>query len=64
MATLITPVPGYSGPGVAGLMFEDGRAKTTDPAAIAYARRHGYTVEDDDAPSKQAGRSRSSTTKG
>ncbi|MBZ6258132.1 hypothetical protein KVH22_21690 [Streptomyces olivaceus] len=62
MAVISTPVPGYSGPGVAGVVFEDGHAETTDPAAIAYARRHGYTVEDD-APPKQAGRSRSKGAK-
>ncbi|MFK0069751.1 hypothetical protein [Streptomyces sp. NPDC091046] len=96
MAVIITPVKGYTGPGVAGLHFDAGHAETDDPAVIAYARRHGYTVEDedeaphpppsddgpdttdpappepdepepvedDDAPPKQAGRSRSKTTKG
>ncbi|MFJ8146973.1 hypothetical protein ACIQ6R_18125 [Streptomyces sp. NPDC096048] len=62
MAVIITPVPGFTGPGVAGLHFEDGRTETIDPAAIAYARRHGYTVEDD-APPKSAGRSRSKAPK-
>lgn len=50
MAVLITPVKGFSGPGVAGLMFDAGYAETDDPAVIAYARRHGYTVEDEDEP--------------
>lgn len=58
MAVIIAPVPGFTGHGVAGVRFEDGRAETDSPAVIAYARRHGYTVED--TPPKQA-RSRKST---
>ncbi|MCG7524937.1 hypothetical protein MHW47_10875 [Streptomyces sp. OfavH-34-F] len=45
MAILHTPVEGFTGPGVAGLMFVDGKAETDDPAVIAYAQRHGYRVE-------------------
>ncbi|MFF9284864.1 hypothetical protein [Streptomyces griseosporeus] len=52
MAVIIAPVEGYSGPGVGGLTFADGRAETDSEAVIAYARRHGYTVEDDDAPAE------------
>ncbi|MFD5901722.1 hypothetical protein ACFWHG_09485 [Streptomyces microflavus] len=45
MAVVIhTPVKGFSGPGVGGLMFVDGRAETDDEGVIAYARRHGYEV--------------------
>ncbi|WP_143662447.1 hypothetical protein [Streptomyces sp. f51] len=46
MAVIHTPVKGFSGPGVGGLMFADGRAETDDEGVIAYARRHGYDVED------------------
>lgn len=45
MAVIHTPVKGFSGLGVAGLMFVDGKAETDDPAVIAYAQRHGYRVE-------------------
>lgn len=44
MAVIHTPVEGYSGPGVGGLHFVDGRAETDDESVIAYARRHGYEV--------------------
>ncbi|MEU6441352.1 hypothetical protein [Streptomyces sp. NPDC047046] len=43
---------GFSGPGVGGLHFVEGRAETDDTAVIAYARRHGYSVED--APRRRA----------
>ncbi|RMB83652.1 hypothetical protein [Streptomyces shenzhenensis] len=57
MARIETPREGFTGRGVAGLQFEDGRAETDDPAVIAYARRHGYTVTDDAPPAKKpAGR--------
>ncbi|MGW2292717.1 hypothetical protein [Streptomyces phaeochromogenes] len=46
MTVIHTPVEGYSGPGVGGLHFVDGRAETDDPAVIAYALRRGYGVED------------------
>ncbi|MER8086613.1 hypothetical protein ABTZ57_16120 [Streptomyces sp. NPDC094048] len=55
MATLHTPVEDYTGPGPGGVHFTDGRAETDDPAVIAYARRQGYRVEDDE-PKKSAGR--------
>ncbi|MFD9146209.1 hypothetical protein ACFWDF_02900 [Streptomyces diastaticus] len=45
MAVLLSPVKDYTGPGPAGVYFTRGRAETDDPAAIAYAHRHGYTVE-------------------
>ncbi|MGW0134830.1 hypothetical protein [Streptomyces sp. NPDC003299] len=63
MAVIIAPVEGYSGPGVGGLTFADGRAETNSETVIAYARRHGYTIEDD-APAEKPGRSRSKTTEG
>lgn len=53
MAVIHTPVKGYSGPGVAGLHFVDGKAETDDPSVIAYARRRGYDVEDT-APKRKA----------
>ncbi|GAA5056436.1 hypothetical protein [Streptomyces similanensis] len=47
MAVITAPVKGFTGPGVGGLVFQDGRAETDHPAVIAYARRHGYGVEDE-----------------
>ncbi|MFC8925228.1 hypothetical protein ACFT43_05010 [Streptomyces albidoflavus] len=44
MATLHSPVPGFTGDGPAGLRFLNGKATTDDPAVIAYARRRGYGV--------------------
>ncbi|MGE9695920.1 hypothetical protein [Streptomyces sp. CH6] len=52
MTVVRCPVEGYTGPGVAGLSFVNGTAQTDDQAVIAYARRHGYTVED--APRRKA----------
>ncbi|APD18586.1 hypothetical protein SEA_PICARD_8 [Streptomyces phage Picard] len=46
MAVIRTPVEGFSGPGVGGLIFRDGEAETNDEAVIAYARRRGYEVEE------------------
>ncbi|MEU2759387.1 hypothetical protein [Streptomyces sp. NPDC007094] len=46
MAVIHTPVKGFTGPGVGGVAFVDGRAETDDDSVIAYARRHGYRVED------------------
>lgn len=43
MATIESPVEGYDGT-VVGVEFKDGKAETSDPAALAYFRRHGYTV--------------------
>jgi hypothetical protein len=54
MATLHTPLEGFTGPGPGGTTFVNGQAETDDPAVIAYARRHGYRVEDE--PKKSAGR--------
>ncbi|OII60865.1 hypothetical protein BJP40_08365 [Streptomyces sp. CC53] len=53
MSVIHTPVKGFTGRGVAGLPFVDGRAETDDPAVIAYAQRHGYDVEDT-APKRKA----------
>ena len=44
MATIETPVKGYTGT-VAGVEFQDGRAETDNSNAISYFRRHGYTVD-------------------
>lgn len=44
MAKIETPVEGYTGE-VAGVQFQDGQAETDDDRAIAYFRRHGYTVD-------------------
>lgn len=43
MATITTPVEGYTGT-VIGVTFADGKGETEDDAKIAYFRRHGYTV--------------------
>lgn len=38
-----TPVAGFSGV-VAGVAFADGAAETSNRAALAYFRRHGYGI--------------------
>lgn len=43
MARVQAPAAGFEGT-VAGVTFEDGTGETTDPVALAYFRRHGYTV--------------------
>lgn len=43
MAIVYSPNPTYSGD-VAGVRFQDGWARTDDPAALTYFRRKGYTV--------------------
>ncbi|WP_411141385.1 hypothetical protein [Streptomyces sp. x-80] len=48
MATIYSPVPHFTGPGPGGVPIVDGQAQTDDPRVLAYARRHGYRV--DDAP--------------
>ncbi|MFD5873717.1 hypothetical protein [Streptomyces sp. NPDC060322] len=53
MATLHSPVEGFTGDGPAGLKFRNGKATTDDPAVIAYARRRGYGV-DKSAPDRPA----------
>ncbi|WP_432194723.1 hypothetical protein [Streptomyces sp. bgisy027] len=53
MAVIRTPVKEFNGSGVGGLQFVDGQAETDDPTVIAYARRHGYDVEDT-APKRKA----------
>lgn len=45
MTTIYTPVKGYTGPGVGGLQFEDGRAETDDPRVVAYCRAAGYGID-------------------
>lgn len=42
--TVRTPTPRFSGT-VAGVIFQDGVGETSDPRALAYFHRHGYTVE-------------------
>ncbi|AFU62148.1 hypothetical protein SV1_8 [Streptomyces phage SV1] len=46
MATLTSPVKGYTGPGPGGLAFVNGEAETDSEAIIAYAHRHGYGVDE------------------
>ena len=48
MARITTPVKGFTGK-VAGVAFADGHGETTDPVALGYFRRRGYTVEADPA---------------
>ncbi|MEW2161440.1 hypothetical protein AB0912_00285 [Streptomyces sp. NPDC007084] len=45
MARITTPVPGYSGPGPAGVMFQDGEGHSDDPAVIDYCRSAGYGID-------------------
>lgn len=45
MARITTPVPGYSGQGPAGIMFQDGVGESDDPAVIAYCRSAGYGID-------------------
>ncbi|MFD9863474.1 hypothetical protein [Streptomyces alboflavus] len=40
-----TPLDGYNGEGVGGLLFVDGTATTSDPAIIGYCQGAGYRVE-------------------
>lgn len=49
-----TPVPEFNGT-VAGVWFARGEAETDSEGAVAYFRRHGYTVEEIAAePAKEA----------
>ncbi|MFF2954329.1 hypothetical protein ACFVVU_23665 [Kitasatospora sp. NPDC057965] len=45
MATIRTPVPGYTGPGPGGVHFMDGATETDDEAVIGYCRGAGYEVD-------------------
>lgn len=47
MAVVTTPVEGWSGESVCGVVFTDGTAETDDPAALRYFEAAGYTVTDD-----------------
>lgn len=49
MAVVRTPVEGYEGE-VVGVVFVDGQAETDDPAALAYFRRRGYTIDGEGPP--------------
>jgi len=40
-----SPEKGYTGPGVAGLQFEDGRAETDNDMVVRYARKAGYGID-------------------
>ncbi|MGW2539426.1 hypothetical protein ACWC5I_00760, partial [Kitasatospora sp. NPDC001574] len=45
MATIHTPVPGYTGTGPGGIHFVEGVAETDDEAVIGYCRGAGYEVD-------------------
>ncbi len=45
MATIKSPVAGYTGV-VVGVQFTDGVGEADSPAALAYFRRHGYSIEE------------------
>jgi hypothetical protein len=47
MATIHTPVEGFTGI-VAGVNFAQGEGQTDKPNALAYFRRHDYTIEGDE----------------
>ncbi len=53
MARITTPVPGYSGPGPAGVMFQDGEGHSEDPAVLDYCRSAGYGIDDEPPALKQ-----------
>ncbi|MFJ2259478.1 hypothetical protein ACIOKD_14250 [Streptomyces sp. NPDC087844] len=53
MARITTPVPDYSGPGPAGLMFQDGEGHSEDPAVLEYCRAAGYGIDDEPPARKQ-----------
>jgi len=53
MARITTPVPGYSGPGPAGVMFQDGEGHSKDPAVLDYCRSAGYGIDDEPPARKQ-----------
>lgn len=50
MATVRTPVDGWSGAGPGGVIFTNGKAQTDDPRLIRYFRKAGYTVTDTNEP--------------
>jgi hypothetical protein len=45
MARIESPDPTYTGPGPAGVHFEDGVAETDNPAVISYCQGAGYKVD-------------------
>lgn len=54
MTRIATPVAGFSGV-VANVKFVDGVGETGNPTAVAYFKRHGYSIEDaTPAPAKKA----------
>lgn len=44
MANITSPVEGFTG-NVVGITFTDGKGETDSLGAIAYFKRHGYTVQ-------------------
>lgn len=57
MPTVNTPVSGFDGV-IVGVDFRDGVGATDDPAALAYFRRKGYTVDDGTAGAPRGNASR------
>jgi hypothetical protein len=47
VTVIYSPEKGFTGPGVGGLHFEDGRAETDDKAIIRYARKAGYGIDEE-----------------
>lgn len=47
MAAVTAPVEGFTGT-VAGVEFKDGKGETSDDNALAYFRRHGYDVAEEE----------------
>lgn len=54
MAKITAPVKGFNGI-VAGVQFKDGSASTDDTGALAYFRRHGYTIGGTDGATDDSG---------
>lgn len=52
MARITTPVPGYSGQGPAGVMFQNGEGESDNEAVLAYCRAAGYGI-DGEPPKRQ-----------
>lgn len=45
MTVIHSPEEGYTGPGPAGLQFEDGKAETDNDMVVRYARKAGYGID-------------------
>jgi hypothetical protein len=54
VTVIYSPEEGYTGPGPAGLHFENGRAETDNAMVVRYARKAGYGIDEEasaqDAP--------------